>query len=351
MTSVLVDALPLRHGGGVTYLKAQLAALADVAPELSVETLVSPWTDVRELPGTMRTVRLRSVAQRYAYELARLPLRRADVLYCPANFGPVVARAPIVVTVHNPNYYGAGLRLAAAAPSRPRRKVWANYAALRSAAAVVAISQSIADEVRETLPAVASKLHVIPSGAPVWDEPERPLPGLPPRYFLVIASAAPHKRVQTAVRGWADAARRSSSLPELVVVGEIAPAERAACVAAAGEHADRLHLLGRVSDRGQLRTAYARATAMVSMSQLEAFPLTPAEAGSLGCPLILSDIPPHREVTQGNAVVVGPEAVGELADALVAAASWQPGSRPWHWPVTWQDNARALRDLFRSVAP
>lgn len=340
---MLVDALPLRHGGGVTYLHAQLDALAEIAPELRLETLVSPWTTVQDLPGSTRTVRLRSVPQRYAYELFGLPFSRADVLYCPANFGPLAARAPMVVTVHNPNYYGAGLRLDVAAPSRPRRKLWANYAALRAADAVVAISQSIADEVCETLPSVAGKLHVIPSGAPRWDEPERDLPGLPGAYFLVIASAAPHKRVETVVRGWAAAAARCPSLPGLVIVGEVSPSDRAAGLGAGAR------LLGRVADRGQLRAAYARATALVSMSQLEAFPLTPAEAGSLGCPLILSDIPPHREVTLGNAVFVAPESVDGLADALVAAASWEPGAQPWQWPVTWADNARQLRDVFGEV--
>ena len=85
------------------------------------------------------------------------------------------------------------------------------------------------------------------------------------------------------------------------------------------------------------------------MSLLEAFPLTPLEAGSVGCPLVLSDIPAHREVTLGNAVFVRPGAIDEMADALCDAAGWTPASRPWHWPTSWADNARALRNLFDEV--
>jgi glycosyltransferase involved in cell wall biosynthesis len=344
---VLVDALPLRHGGGVTYLQSQLAALAASSPDLDLHTLVAPWSTLTGLPGRTSTVRVRSVPMRFGYEIARLPFTRTDVLYCPANFGPRAARAPSVLTLHNPNYYRSGLALPETAPVRPRWKLWANRAAMRGAAAVVAISESFADEVRASAPWVEPKLHVIPSGAPEWSAPSAPLRGLPPEYLLTIASEAPHKRVVDVVLGWARARTRSSTVPPLVAIGAMSDEQQARCRAAAGEGAGDLHLLGRVSDRGQLRWAFEHASALVSMSALEAFPLTPAEAGSVGCPLVLSDIPPHREVTLGNATFVPAGAVDDLADALTA--DLRPGSKPWQWPVTWSDNARALRGLFDQV--
>jgi glycosyltransferase involved in cell wall biosynthesis len=345
---VVVDALPLRHGGGVTYLQAQLAALAEVSPDLDLHTLVAPWSTLAGLPGRTSTVKVRSVPTRFGYEIGRLPFVRADVLYCPANFGPRVGRAPTVLTLHNPNYYRSGLALPETAASRPRWKLWANRAAMRGATAVVAISESFADEVRASAPWVEPKLHVIRSGAPEWASPSVPLPGLPPEYLLTIASEAPHKRVADVVRGWAQASARSSAVPPLAVVGGLSAEQEAHCRAAAGRRAGELCVLGRVTDRGQLRWAFEHASALVSMSVLEAFPLTPAEAGSVGCPLVLSDIPPHREVTLGNATFVPPGAVDDLADALTG--DLRPGSKPWQWPVTWADNARALRTLFDEVS-
>ena len=92
---ILVDALPLRHGGGVTYLQAQLAALAEMAPDLDLHTLVAPWSAAGRPARRTSTVRVRSVPTRFGYEIARLAFRRADVLYCPANFGPLrLARTP-----------------------------------------------------------------------------------------------------------------------------------------------------------------------------------------------------------------------------------------------------------------
>jgi glycosyltransferase involved in cell wall biosynthesis len=100
-----------------------------------------------------------------------------------------------------------------------------------------------------------------------------------------------------------------------------------------------------------MRWVYEHAMALISSSLLEAFPLTPGEAGSVGCPLVLSDIPPHREVSLGNAVFVRPRDVDSMARALTERV--YPGTldrSAWSWPLTWEDNARAFIDVFRSAA-
>ena len=65
---------------------------------------------------------------------------------------------------------------------------------------------------------------------------------------------------------------------------------------------------------------------MVSMSALEAFPLTPGEAGSVGCPLVLSDIPaaPRGHAGQRD-LRADRRGRAELADALSGSADWVPG--------------------------
>ena len=77
-------------------------------------------------------VRVRSVAQRFAYEQVVLPFRRADLVYCPANFAPLFFSGPLVLTIHNPNYYGRGLELPEVAASRPWWKVKANHWAMKT---------------------------------------------------------------------------------------------------------------------------------------------------------------------------------------------------------------------------
>lgn len=349
---VLVNALPLRRGGGVTYLRQQLAALARVAPELDLHTLVSPWTEADGLPGTVETVPLRSVATRFAYEQVRLPFRSCDLLYCAANFGPTVlaSRAPTVLAIHNANYYGSGLALPETRRSRPPLKVRANHLAMRRASAVVAVSHALAEEAVAAVPAVADKIHVLSCGRPVWPAGAAPVTRLPERYLVTVASRAPHKRVTDVVDGWARSLDLAGTAIPLVVVGDLAPAQRAAHRATAGRHQAGLVHTGPIQDRATLRSVYAGATAMVSMSALESLSLTPIEAGSVGCPIVLSDLPVHQEVALGHAVFVpvgDPEA---LAKALCAGyPQWRPGSRPWSWPTGWDDNARELVRVFESI--
>ena len=348
---ILVNALPLRFGGGVTYLQRQLEAITAADPDIEFHTLVSPWAQgLADLPGTVETIPVRSIPARFAYEQTALPRRRADLVYCPANFAPLWHRDPVVLTVHNANYYGRGLTLPETRPSRSRWKVEANHWGMRRADVVVAISESLAAEVRTTLPRL-DNVRVIPSGAPDWTTTSLPVDGLPDRFVAVIGSHGPHKRVPESVAGWARSMDLSpETAASLVVVGPLRDKQHALCLRAAGSHADRLVFTGHIESRGHMRWIYEHALALVSSSALEAFPLTPGEAGSVGCPLVLSDIPPHREVTLGKGVFVPPGDVEGLARALVTEV--YPGRldrSPWIWPVAWEDNARAFADLFRTT--
>lgn len=108
--------------------------------------------------------------------------------------------------------------------------------------------------------------------------------------------------------------------------------------------------LGPVRDRAQLRWLYENALASVTMSTLEAFPLTPAEAGSVGCPLVASDIPAHREVAGDAAFYVPPRdaaALGRVLAEEIFIGARRP--RKWTWPVSWQDHAIAVGALFDEV--
>lgn len=348
---VLVNALPLRQGGGVTYFQQQMSALAEVAPDLQLHTLISPWSKLADLPGRTETVKLRTVPGRFAYEQTRLPLRRADVLYCPANFGPLAHHSPMILTLHNANYYAAASRLSETRDSRPWWKVKANHLAMARADVVVAISTSLASDVLEAVPSIEPKMTVLCNGASEWPPHSTPVEDLPERYLLTLTSAAPHKRLVDVVAGWArsrDGARRPHAL---VTVGENTPEQLAASHTAAGRHAASLVHLGQIRDRRRLKWVYEHATALVSMSLLEAFPLTPGEAGAVGCPLVLTDIPAHREVTMGNGVFVPPYDVSFLADVLASQTyEMEPGTRPWCWPSTWQDNGRELAAIMRAVA-
>jgi glycosyltransferase involved in cell wall biosynthesis len=78
--------------------------------------------------------------------------------------------------------------------------------------------------------------------------------------------------------------------------------------------AESVILRGKVANASQLLPQYS---IMISLSVYEGLPLSVIEGMSAGLPLILSDIPPHRELLEGidGALFVRPDAPAEVAEA------------------------------------
>jgi glycosyltransferase involved in cell wall biosynthesis len=113
-----------------------------------------------------------------------------------------------------------------------------------------------------------------------------------------------------------------------------------------------VRLLGWV-DEPTLAALYRAAVAAVFPSIYEGFDLPALDAASLGCPLVVSDIPVHREVL-GEAPLYfplgGAEAVaGGLRDVLESSEMRRDLSaraRIRASRYTWEASARRLRELF-----
>ncbi len=357
---VVVDALSARMGGGLSYLTNQLVALEAVAPHLDLRVLAAPanvdglrdalHAEITVVPGG----RLRPVV-----EQLRLPVwgRAGDVLYCPGNFAPLLpTRARVVLTLQNPNYFGAGRH---EAHNRSiDRLVRSRLARLSAARAdrVVVISQALRDALAEDLPDVAARADLVLSGGPTWPAEPAPPPALPAgreAFVLVLANDAPHKQIDRTVAAWDRAFGEAiERAPDLVVAGRFFARGRAHEQRALVRPAlrGRFHQLGGVTARAEVRWLLEHARVLVSVATLEAHPLTPAEAGSLGCPLLLSDIAAHREVAGGHAryVPARPHDAEDtdLVHALTELAAIDAPRVPWPWPVTWEDNARQLASIF-----
>jgi len=277
-----------------------------------------------------------------AYEQVVLPrfVRDGAVLHCPGNLVPLPPwRPPTSLVVQNPNLFGTGRRLPHNRRWRRRLQAATARRSVRSADAVIAVSEAMMAEIRADVPDLGNRGVVVQSGAPSWPaDTEAFARELPPQgYVLSVANDAPHKRLDDLVEAWASAFPTSG--PGLVLVGHVAPRP----------HRDGVVYAGPVSDQRVLRGLVEGALVMVSTSALEAHPHTPAVAGALGCPLILSDIPPHREVAGEHPLAYVPVGdVGALAAALRAAAA-DPTRRPWAWPITWDDHARELVAVWESL--
>jgi glycosyltransferase involved in cell wall biosynthesis len=254
-------------------------------------------------------------------------------------------------------------------PTRRARAFWRlkQSGAVRLAARLFTVSEA-------SRAVLASRLGLAPGRIAVV--PEAPDPVFAPRagdealselealglargepFLLYAGGISPHKDVETLLSAYAELRER----PRLVVAGALDDDPYLSAAASVrGRISDlglgSVLLPGFVSDE-QLACLYSAAAAVVLPSLAEGFGLPAVEAAACGAPVVLSDIPAHRE-TMGEAAlyfrprdaaalraqlerVVGDD---ELRSCLAERARWQVAA------LSWDGAAEVLRGLLHGAA-
>lgn len=314
-----------RRGGTETYARGLYAAMGEIAPDLHFVGLINAHTDSRELdwfPGRLRRL-LVSGENRLCWALTEAclvgPAARiigADLLHCPANFGPTAAILPTVITIHdllsfrNPELSG---RLSRGVSALSR-------AAGRAADRVLTDSHASAADIETFLDLSPTRIDVIPlAAAPVARSMtigHRLPAGLATESRVIAMTTGnrmPHKNFAGLLQGWARIP--SSRRPLLVITGSHGADPLVPLVRTLGLSGDVV-LLDWVTQE-ELEGLYAHASLYVCPSLFEGFGLPVLEAMQRNCPVVASDIPVLREI--GGAAVRYVDATS--ADAIAAAVT------------------------------
>jgi glycosyltransferase involved in cell wall biosynthesis len=255
-------------------------------------------------------------------------------------------------------------------PTRRSRALWRikERAALRSARELFTVSEAAHGAVAAHLGVAPARLAIVPEAPDPAFVPRdaaaqaaalRTLgvePGTP--YLLYVGGISPHKGIETLL----DAVAALDEAPQVLLAGEL---ETEAYVSAAdGVRAQiaalglgaRTLLTGFVPDDA-LAALYSGATAVVNPSRAEGFGLPAVEAAACGAPVLLSDIPAHRESLGDGALFFAPGDAPALAaqlrrvladapfrEALAARGHERVAS------LTWTRSAERLRELVRAAA-
>jgi autotransporter-associated beta strand protein len=209
----------------------------------------------------------------------------------------------------------------------PEERDWLQHAyadTRRNADEVVFISKTTQSQFIERFGA-PSRHRVIYN--PIRATPVAHAAGSERPFLLAVAHSDhhPHKNVAGLLRLFAALAERDAEL-ELYVTGHGQEAFWRAAGAVPDLIRQRVHHLGHVP-RAELDRLYGAARALVSLSRFEGFNMPAAEAASHGTPLVLSDLPVHRELFGAQACLVDP-----LAPDLARVARFLARCRrdvPW----------------------
>lgn len=317
---VLVNAIHAKSGGGVTHLRNLLPHLA-AQPDLELHVLLShgqmdslaegmPDSIVfhpRPLPAGMLAL--------LAWEQLWVPLlaRRldADVVFSPANYGPLLLRRQVVTLTNALDMGDTEHRLG-------KRLYWralaaATFLSVLRARAVVAVSDFAAK--RMTPPWLAGKVTVAAHGVSAFFTAD---PTTARQDFLLaVADIYIQKNLHGLIEAFAAIAADHPGL-ELRIAGRVVDpdyhARLTAQVAQAGLE-QRVRFLGHC-DRDTLRGLYRGCRLFVFASTMESFGMPILEAMACAAPVVCSNRAAMPEVAGDAALYFDPASPAELAQAL-----------------------------------
>jgi glycosyltransferase involved in cell wall biosynthesis len=280
----------------------------------------------------------------------------ADLVWTPANFGPIHRGVPRVVTVHDAIYDEVPGSLAERAQRSGTSLLMARSA--RTADRVLTVSRAAADSIQRHLRVSPERIDVVHNGSgeprPV-DDPWSTLRGLDiPRdraLVLSIGNRMPHKNFSGLLAALTTIPREHR--PVTVIAGSRLPDPLAADVARLGLGADVV-LPGWVDD-AQLEALYQVADLYVCPSLVEGFGLPAVDALRRSIPVLANDIPVLREVGGDAARYADATDAEALGRAIVEALASPPdaecraGGRRWAESFTWESAAEATAAVFRTV--
>jgi glycosyltransferase involved in cell wall biosynthesis len=256
-------------------------------------------------------------------------------------------------------------------PSRRARTFWQlkQRTAIRLAKRLFTVSEAARVDIASRLKIAPEKLAIVPEapdpaftprpGSEVERERVAIGLGLGERYLLYAGGISPHKDVETLVEAFARLRRDDLRLVLVGALDDESYLSAAAAVRARiGElgMTDAVLLPGFVSDDA-LASLYTGAAAVVLPSLAEGFGLPAVEAAACGAPVVLSDIPAHRETLGQDALFFPPRDAARLADQveqLLASDMLRRSlAERGHRRVerfSWDAAADALRTLLHEVA-
>lgn len=297
--------IPGVMGGIETHCEELLPRIAAKAPELEIE-VVARRPYVAE-PTSVGSVRVTPQFSTRRQSTEALTSTLAGLLYArrrgaravhvhavgPALLAPLarLLGMKVIFTHHGADY---------------DRQKWGTFAkrmlrlgewmGVRFANAVIVVAPSLAEQLKARFPAQAGRVHYVPNGRTVVansSEQKSILQALdiePRGYVLTVGRLVPEKGFHLLV----DAMERAGTGKKLLIVGGAQHESQYSrdLLRRASSHV----IFAGVQDRATLQALYENAELFVLPSFHEGLPISALEAGSAGCPLLLSDIPGNRDL-------------------------------------------------------
>lgn len=196
----------------------------------------------------------------------------------------------VIVTHHGTDYHRAKWGILARGALRA-----GEWLALTFAHRIIAVSPSLAAQLRHDYPARAAVISYIPNGAPELPggaDPDLVLEqiGIDGDFLLAVGRLVPEKGLHDLIVAF----ERSKCAGKLVIVG--AADHQSDYSRDLMERAGERVIFAGVQSRATLKCLYERCALFLMPSYHEGLPIAALEAGSCGARMLLSDIPANQDL-------------------------------------------------------
>ena len=350
--------IPGVMGGVEAHCEELLPRIAANAPDLEVELIARrPYSPEPTSVGQVRVTPLFSPRRQSTEAIVSTLLgliyakrRGADTVHIhaigPALLAPL-GRAlgmKVILTHHGADYDRQKWGFFAKTMLRLGEQV-----GIRSANAVIVVAPSLGEVLKARFPAHQDKIRYVPNGKtyfPPIAANESILSDLGLKrgnYVLAVGRLVPEKGFHTLI----DAIRKSGSKRKLVIVG--GAQHESDYSKALLDQASKDVIFAGVQGRAALHELYTNAAMFVLPSTHEGLPICALEAGSLGCPLLLSDIPGNLDIGLPESHYFAAGDVEDLSEALRVPPGRYAVSPEMFSAFDWDQISRNTLAIYNSV--
>lgn len=302
---------PVGHGIG-EYVRDLVLGLSEIPDKkYEIHLLVSkdlPETDpLRGVSHTVMNSRFLSVSE--MVEVPRvLKKLKADLFHSPSFSAYPFLSTPTIYTVHDLIHLQYGTILQKAYYE------WILKPALKRAVQVCTVSEFSRGELakwlrwpKDRIQVVKNAIHVEPPPKD-WEQRLKRWGLSPNKYHFSLSSIKPHKNMPFLIEAYLAHVEKTPDAWPLVV---------SLTQEQVGFHHPKIVCVGGLS-KDDKNTLLAGAGAFYFPSLIEGFGRPPLEAALFGCPVVVSDIPVHREMVDkvSNRLFLSPQETGTWVESF-----------------------------------
>jgi len=287
--------------------------------------------------------------------------QKVDILHCPSYTLPWNWEGKSVVTIHDiialdfPEYCSCA--------NRAYFRIALPHS-IRKADKIIAVSNTVKNDILRKFPNYSSKIEVIYHGI---DDIFRETPSakklmevqqkykLPEKYILFVGNIEPKKNIARLIEAFKNLSKHSDMPHSLVIAGQFAW-KYDDIMKIKRQNDERIIFPGYI-EQSDLPALYTLADLFVFPSLYEGFGIPPLESMACGTPVIVSDKGALPETTGGCASIVDPFSVDSITAAMLELLQNQTlrnqfiekgkqHVQQFKWNRTWAETAKLYHSLI-----